>query len=127
MCIRDSLQEVDHFLDPANALLGVGEVTAYQIQLYGESGSPFIMSHDHTLPIRKIRKKVVIKQGKTSKVVMRRTEVDEVDPGSNKHAAGLGTLLLDATLNPVSYTHLRAHETVLDLVCRLLLEKKKQT
>ena len=28
---------------------------------------------------------------------------------------------------PVSYTHLRAHETVLDLVCRLLLEKKKFT
>ena len=26
---------------------------------------------------------------------------------------------------PVSYTHLRAHETVLDLVCRLLLEKKQ--
>ena len=25
----------------------------------------------------------------------------------------------------VSYTHLRAHETVLDIVCRLLLEKKK--
>ena len=27
---------------------------------------------------------------------------------------------------PVSYTHLRAHETVLDLVCRLLLEKTKK-
>ena len=27
----------------------------------------------------------------------------------------------------VSYTHLRAHETVLDLVCRLLLEKKNST
>ena len=27
----------------------------------------------------------------------------------------------------VSYTHLRAHETVLDLVCRLLLEKKQRT
>src|SRR5664280_3570059 len=26
---------------------------------------------------------------------------------------------------PVSYTHLRAHETVLDLVCRLLLETKQ--
>ena len=26
---------------------------------------------------------------------------------------------------PVSYTHLRAHETCADLVCRLLLEKKK--
>ena len=31
-----------------------------------------------------------------------------------------------ATPVSVSYTHLRAHETVLDLVCRLLLEKKKQ-
>src|SRR5665811_1461727 len=28
-------------------------------------------------------------------------------------------------LASVSYTHLRAHETVLDLVCRLLLEKKQ--
>src|SRR5450756_206466 len=28
--------------------------------------------------------------------------------------------------NPVSYTHLRAHETRHDLVCRLLLEKKKK-
>jgi len=28
------------------------------------------------------------------------------------------------TFEAVSYTHLRAHETVLDLVCRLLLEKK---
>ena len=30
-----------------------------------------------------------------------------------------------AVLVPVSYTHLRAHETRHDLVCRLLLEKKK--
>ena len=28
-------------------------------------------------------------------------------------------------IRPVSYTHLRAHETSLHLVCRLLLEKKK--
>src|SRR5680860_1745796 len=45
--------------------------------------------------------------------------------------------LLDLTLNrhgsslptrqqPVSYTHLRAHETDSYLVCRLLLEKKKK-
>ena len=31
----------------------------------------------------------------------------------------------DVDTGAVSYTHLRAHETVLDLVCRLLLEKKK--
>ena len=30
----------------------------------------------------------------------------------------------DLDIVAVSYTHLRAHETVLDLVCRLLLEKK---
>src|SRR5665811_73380 len=36
---------------------------------------------------------------------------------------GLGLLLAGARrTSPVSYTHLRAHETVLDLVCRLLLE-----
>ena len=29
------------------------------------------------------------------------------------------------TIAAVSYTHLRAHETVLDLVCRFLLAKKK--
>ena len=31
---------------------------------------------------------------------------------------------LSARYKSVSYTHLRAHETVLDLVCRLLLETK---
>jgi len=31
---------------------------------------------------------------------------------------------LDTVFEAVSYTHLRAHETVLDIVCRLLLEKK---
>ena len=42
---------------------------------------------------------------------------------------GQGIVWTGGTLNgqAVSYTHLRAHETVLDLVCRLLLEKKKQT
>ena len=39
-----------------------------------------------------------------------------------------GVLVKDArAIEAVSYTHLRAHETVLDIVCRLLLEKKKQT
>ena len=34
--------------------------------------------------------------------------------------------LIVSDIMTVSYTHLRAHETVLDLVCRLLLEKKKK-
>ena len=32
---------------------------------------------------------------------------------------------IDTRLAAVSYTHLRAHETLRYLVCRLLLEKKK--
>ena len=39
-----------------------------------------------------------------------------------RHIARRGRLA--NAVGPVSYTHLRAHETVLDLVCRLLLEKK---
>src|SRR5665811_360405 len=35
-----------------------------------------------------------------------------------------GHMMRGGAFKPVSYTHLRAHETVLDLVCRLLLEKK---
>ena len=41
-------------------------------------------------------------------------------------AAGVDVDQVGPALGPVSYTHLRAHETVLDLVCRLLLEKKKK-
>src|SRR5665648_600492 len=37
-----------------------------------------------------------------------------------------GDALLSGSFCTVSYTHLRAHETRHDLVCRLLLEKKKQ-
>ena len=37
----------------------------------------------------------------------------------------LDVVMIMEPLEAVSYTHLRAHETVLDLVCRLLLEKKK--
>ena len=40
------------------------------------------------------------------------------DPGKKKQIREA------AEEEAVSYTHLRAHETVLDLVCRLLLEKK---
>src|SRR5450759_5554788 len=53
---------------------------------------------------------------------------------SNPHRRTLNTLHLRSRwrddggcgLLPVSYTHLRAHETRHDLVCRLLLEKKKK-
>src|SRR5660397_259837 len=53
--------------------------------------------------------------------------------GGLEDGAGLGSLVSSLELGPatkgvvsVSYTHLRAHETKANLVCRLLLEKKKK-
>src|SRR5450756_2831841 len=45
-------------------------------------------------------------------------------PHTDRYSASRGIPKL--RLAPVSYTHLRAHETRHDLVCRLLLEKKKK-
>src|SRR5664280_2091182 len=45
---------------------------------------------------------------------------------SNFYACSLEMLSGLGDMYAVSYTHLRAHETVLELVCRLLLEKKKK-
>ena len=42
-----------------------------------------------------------------------------------KNDSWLGVISACVSLETVSYTHLRAHETRHDLVCRLLLEKKK--
>src|SRR5660398_300734 len=38
----------------------------------------------------------------------------------------ISILASQSQTSPVSYTHLRAHETKANLVCRLLLEKKKK-
>ena len=43
-----------------------------------------------------------------------------------KKGRGRSAYPLDYLNEPVSYTHLRAHETDSYLVCRLLLEKKKK-
>src|SRR5674536_386699 len=43
-----------------------------------------------------------------------------------KPALARGELRCIGATTPVSYTHLRAHETPEHLVCRLLLEKKKK-
>src|SRR5665648_1132482 len=48
-----------------------------------------------------------------------------VTPDGLRTASG-NLILPNMSSNAVSYTHLRAHETRHDLVCRLLLEKKKK-
>ena len=48
------------------------------------------------------------------------------DPDVAKRLQNIYSDLDMIVADPVSYTHLRAPETVLDTVCRLLLEKKKK-
>ena len=60
----------------------------------------------------------------------RHVRADDLRPGLGgahlRAVAGRGLAVVGLQrAAPVSYTHLRAHETVLDIVCRLLLEKKK--
>ena len=51
---------------------------------------------------------------------------DESSEAARTLAQELRPKSVDVVVTPVSYTHLRAHETRHDLVCRLLLEKKKK-
>src|SRR5680860_1719381 len=52
-------------------------------------------------------------------------ELRFVTNNSTLHRSAVAARLV--SYGPVSYTHLRAHETDSYLVCRLLLEKKKKT
>ena len=46
------------------------------------------------------------------------------NPLAEPYILGISSGAAFGSIVPVSYTHLRAHETVLALVCRLLLENK---
>src|SRR5660398_314146 len=52
---------------------------------------------------------------------------DIVVDGTGSDVGIPAQILINKSLIAVSYTHLRAHETKANLVCRLLLEKKKKT
>ena len=53
--------------------------------------------------------------------------IGELQEDHNPDLEVEGIIINQFNAQAVSYTHLRAHETVLDLVCRLLLENKKLT
>ena len=67
--------------------------------------------------------------GMTNYPISDLSEVEDIESINMYHerlAAGYSKEEILRSINAVSYTHLRAHETDSYLVCRLLLEKKKQ-
>src|SRR5664280_1882372 len=68
--------------------------------------------------------KIAEDEQKNEEVIDAKGLLDEVSRNELQRQLGVGPRA-SAHHGAVSYTHLRAHETVLDLVCRLLLVKKK--
>src|SRR5665811_2553953 len=99
MCIRDRAGALQPFL-PAGPRRGLprGRTEARTEPAVGTAPAA-ALDRDPALPPRRAR-------------VARR-----IGRGPHRHRCGEGAA------GAVSYTHLRAHETVLALVCRLLLEK----
>ena len=132
MCIRDSHSAVHAARHDAACVLhthtvagvavsslagGLQPCNQWSLQFYNRIAyhdyEGIALDHDE-------RERLVADLGPSKKVLMLR----------NHGLVTLGRSVAEAfilmlNLDPVSYTHLRAHETVLDLVCRLLLEKKR--
>ena len=84
------------------------------------------------LMIRRPPRSTLDRSSAASDVYKRQVAVDHVAVEGHHGGAGPGAVEVDRPREvvdhhvAVSYTHLRAHETVLDIVCRLLLEKKNK-
>ena len=72
---------------------------------------------------------VMVMQPKAGGFVIPAKGTLELKPGGNHIMLMKMSAMpkIGTSVEPVSYTHLRAHETVLDLLCRLLLAKKNST
>ena len=81
--------------------------------------------------IRRPPRSTLDRSSAASDVYKRQAYMNETEVGNAIRKSGIERKDLFITTKfwvhdtAVSYTHLRAHETVLDLVCRLLLEKKQ--
>src|SRR5665811_535681 len=90
--------------------------------------SSFLAWHSHTVPMHSssLRKLWIfdgvphIHDAHTSAFFNHKKPFAEIFVGKQSFGSFPETM---KDFKTVSYTHLRAHETVLDLVCRLLLEK----
>ena len=103
---------IKYFLDENNIIYDDSRTCGYLVK--EESIKNFLMNWP-AFQIGSVRNRCFDKL-----ILAHEAYVDARLPSIYRDLAGIVTA-------SVSYTHLRAHETVLDLVCRLLLEKKQKT
>ena len=78
-------------------------------------------------PLESWRKNDTVEEN--GKVVIGENDLDlaqRLIKSGSEHRKFMRQIFVSVDITAVSYTHLRAHETGRNLVCRLLLEKKKK-
>ena len=141
-CRRENVDTRVEVLEAANLVPRVVDVEVYAMErAFGLIIDQLGLDEDYTVAIVDIGSTMttlsVLNDGHTiytreqlfggkqlTEEIQRRYGLSVQEAGLAKKEGGLPADYEQEVLEPVSYTHLRAHETVLDLVCRLLLEKK---
>ena len=93
----------------------------------GVTTNPSLLSKEKRDPQAIIKEILSIVEGPVSLEVVSTNSKEMIEESRKLASLGQNAVIKIPMTEAVSYTHLRAHETVLDLVCRLLLEKKKKT
>ena len=108
-------------------------VVHYSLVFFLSSASPHSISFFFFLMIRRPPRSTLDRSSAASDVykrqllILQKLEILENQMEFTVRSSYFGIVYDDLYNASVSYTHLRAHETVLDLVCRLLLEKKQKS
>ena len=89
------------------------------------TGTPPLLMHHvrHNLALHATVMLVTVTTESVPRVTGDRFTLEELEHGFYRVGIRVGFMETPDVPRAVSYTHLRAHETVLDLVCRLLLAK----
>ena len=118
----------DERVDPVGACVGLKGVRIHSIvrELSNENIDVIHYSPDPKVFIQRALAPAKVKEISVDEETRTATVLVSDDQVSLAIGKSGQNIRLAMRLTAVSYTHLRAHETVLDLVCRLLLEKKKK-
>ena len=94
-----------------------------RIPLISVTGSTNVGRHAGEVIAKRFGRAILELGGNNAIIMTPEVDLKMAMPAVVFGAVGTAGQRCTSTRRPVSYTHLRAHETVLDIVCRLLLEK----